>query len=255
MTSALKKLTLSPNDYPTTDGRPMAETDWHRTLMTNLIQTLTAFFLATPRVYVTGNLMLFYEQGNRRRHVAPDVFVVKGVSKELRPNYLLWEEGKSPDFVVELTSATTQREDVEQKFVLYRDVLRVKEYFLFDPYEDYLEPSLQGYRLRAGEYRPIRMVEGRLPSRVLGLHLERVGRELRFYDPLTGERLPTLLEALDHERAEKEQERAEKEQERAEKEQERAEKEREQAGRLLAEAENERLRQELEELRRRAGQP
>jgi len=65
------------NDYPTSDGKPLAETDWHRDLMIALIQTLKLWYATRRRVYVSGNLLLFYEEGNRRRHVAPDVFVVK----------------------------------------------------------------------------------------------------------------------------------------------------------------------------------
>ena len=65
------------NGYPTSDGKPMAETDWHRDLMLALIQTLKAYHEAQRRVYVSGNLLLFYERGNRRRHLSPDVFVVK----------------------------------------------------------------------------------------------------------------------------------------------------------------------------------
>src|SRR5207237_1283908 len=71
---------LDDLDYPTSDGRPMAETDWHRKLMNALIDTLAAFFLASPRVYVSGNLLVFYEPGNRRRHVAPDVFLVPALA-------------------------------------------------------------------------------------------------------------------------------------------------------------------------------
>jgi Uma2 family endonuclease len=127
--------------------------------------------------------------------VAPDVFVVRGVPKlPPRKYYLLWEEGRGPDVVIEITSATTRREDRTKKWTLYRDVLKVPEYFQFDPTEDYLEPSLQGHRLQEGQYVPIAAVAGRLPSAVLGLHLERRGVELRFHDPATGRCLPTPRE-------------------------------------------------------------
>lgn len=214
--------TLPLNDYPTSDGKPMAETDWHRELMIALIHTLQAYYAAHPRVYVSGNLLLFYERGNRRRYLSPDVFVAKGVAKHDRPNYLTWEEGKGPDVVIELTSSSTRHEDRTRKFRLYQDTLRVPEYFLFDPFGDYLEPQLQGYRLRRGEYAAIRPVRRRLPSRVLGLHLEGAGRELRLYDPSTRQWLPTPAEEL----AESQHRLA------------------------RVEAENERLRRELEALRR-----
>src|SRR5207248_2255338 len=83
--------------YPTTDGKPMAETDQHRKLMNALIQTLDQWYAAEPLVYVSGNLLMFYVRGNKRRHISPDVFVVKGVPKGDRLNYLTWEEGKTPD--------------------------------------------------------------------------------------------------------------------------------------------------------------
>src|SRR3954452_8975828 len=99
-------------DYPTSDGRPMAETDLHRQDMMDLITTLQDRSAVEPNVYVTGNLLLYYEEGNRRKHVSPDVFVAFGVPKEpLRDYYLLWLEPKGPDVVIEITSKTTRRED------------------------------------------------------------------------------------------------------------------------------------------------
>src|SRR4051812_34348397 len=61
-------------DYPTSDGKPMGETDLHRNDMMDVIRVLEGHFAAEPNVYVTGNLLLFYERGNRRRHVSPDAF-------------------------------------------------------------------------------------------------------------------------------------------------------------------------------------
>src|SRR5581483_8071383 len=155
------------NGYPTSDGKPMAETEWHRDLLASLIEMLRWFYRASLRVHVSGNLLIFYDRRNKRRHVSPDVFVVRGIPNRPRPNYLVWEEGKGPDIVIELTSASTRQEDLETKFTLYQDTLRVKEYFLFDPLGDYLDPQLQGYRLRQGTYREIRPNNGRLPSQVL----------------------------------------------------------------------------------------
>src|SRR5208283_5431620 len=113
-----------------------------------------------------------------------------------RDYYLLWKESKAPEVVIEITSKTTRREDQNTKLALYRDVLRVPEYFQFDPTEDYLKPSLQGHRLVDGRYQPIAVAHGRLPSKILGLHLERDGTALRLYNPATALRLPTREEAL-----------------------------------------------------------
>jgi Uma2 family endonuclease len=208
----------------------MAETDFHRKLLNELVDTLDDWFAADPNIYVSGNLLLFYEEGNKRRHLAPDVFVVIGIPKRDRLNYLLWEEGRGPNVVIELTSSSTRREDTRQKLELYRDVLRVPEYFLFDPFGDYLHPPLQGYRLAGGVYRPMRAQDGRLRSRQLGLVLEPDDRKLRLVDPDTGARLPTRAEAR---QAEAEARQAEA------------------AARRAAEAELERLRAENAALRKR----
>src|ERR1700722_4503074 len=160
---SILRLRTAPNDYPTADGKPMAETDWHRDLMLILIEILRAWYKG-QQVYVSGNLLIHYVPGNRRRHVSPDVFVVRGVDNHPRPNYLVWEEGRGPEVVIELTSSSTREEDLTTKMSLYRDILGVKEYFLFDPRAEWLDPALQGYRLHGGKYRKIRPRQGRLVS-------------------------------------------------------------------------------------------
>lgn len=229
--------------YPTTDGKPMGETDLHRNIMFASIESLKLHY-AGQQVYVSGNILLFYQPGNRRRHVSPDVLVVKGLDQHDRENYLLWEEGRPPHVVIEVTSDSTRDEDLYDKFEIYRDQLRIVEYFLFDPRGDYLEPALQGYRLKGRRYEPIKPVADRLPSRELGLHLESHSRQLRFFDPATGNWIPTPDEARRAAEAECRQAEAQRQQAEAECRQ-------MQAKWQQAEAEAERLRQELETLRRR----
>ncbi len=223
--------------YPTRDGKPMAETELHMEDMIDTIQMIKDYYADQPNVYVWGNLLLYYEEGSPRKHLSPDVLVALGVPKEPKRNhYLVWKEGKAPDLVVEITSKSTKREDMTETFEIYRDILKVSEYILFDPTEDYLDPPLQGFRLARGRYIPIKAVAGRLPSRVLGLHLERDGTKLRLFNPATGAWLLTGSE-----RAEAERQRAEAERQRAEAS--------EAAQPPLAE-EIDRLRREIEALRR-----
>jgi hypothetical protein len=85
---------------------------------------------------------------------------------------------------------------------LYQDVLKVREYFLFDPRDEYLQPSLQGFRLQDGRYVAILPIDGRLPSETTGLHLERQGQHLRLYDPANQQWLHTAQENLDQAEAE-----------------------------------------------------
>jgi Uma2 family endonuclease len=235
-------------EYPTSDGKPMAETEVHLDLMIDLIGTLQIRYAADPDVHVSGNLLLFYEENNRRKHVAPDVMVTRGILKlPKRLYYLLWAEGKAPDLIIELTSRTTRREDQRTKRQLYQDVLKVPEYFLFDPFEEYLKPSMQGYRLVEGEYTRIEPVAGRLPSEQLGLHLERDGTQLRLFDPQSGRWLPTPGEQTAAAQA---QAAAAQAQAAAAQAQAAAEA----RARKQAEADADRMRQEIESLKRRLGE-
>ena len=221
----------------------MAETETHLRDMIDTIQVLDDHFADRPDVYVCGNLLLYYEEGNPRKHVSPDVLVALDVPK--KPNrdyYLVWKEG-NPGSRRRDHFQVNQGEDQKKKFEIYRGILRVSEYFLFDPTEDYLDPPLQGFRLARGRYVAIKPIAGRLPSAILGLHLERDGTKLRLFDPTTGHRLLTPLEgreAAEH-RAAEEHRRGEGERHRAEA--------AEAAQQRLAE-ENERLRREIEALRR-----
>ena len=83
--------------YPSSDGKPIAETDKHRKLIVDFIQTLEHHFRETNDVYVSGNLLMYYEDGNPRKSVAPDVFVAFGVGKKPRRTYLTSEEGSTLD--------------------------------------------------------------------------------------------------------------------------------------------------------------
>ncbi|TGO03649.1 hypothetical protein PN36_02375 [Candidatus Thiomargarita nelsonii] len=71
-------------DYPDTDGKPIAESDFHRDSLFYLTEALDAHFQEQPEVYVSGALMLYYEEGNPNVFVAPDVFVVFGIPKHNR---------------------------------------------------------------------------------------------------------------------------------------------------------------------------
>ena len=98
-------------DYPSSDGRPMAESDHQRTPLTYAVDRLRHHFRDRDDVYVSGNLLIYYEEGNVGARVAPDVFVVVGAPNRDRSSYLLWQEPKGPDFVLEITSRRTYRED------------------------------------------------------------------------------------------------------------------------------------------------
>ncbi len=161
--------------------------------MIDLRTALDNFFRNQPDVYVSGNLLVYYVEGDPKKRVAPDVFVVRGVEKRQRRIYKLWEEGVAPQVVIELTSRQTWREDLQEKWRLYEQ-FGVEEYFIFDPEYDYLDEPLVGYRLKDGKYKALAARDGRLRSKVLGLELVDTGETLRLFDPRSGAFLPTAQE-------------------------------------------------------------
>ena len=223
--------------YPTTDGKPMAETDVHYRIQSESRDTLAEWFKDDPWTYVSGSLLVYYVKGNPRKHLAPDLFVVRNVPKlPPRELFLIWNEKQAPQVTFEITSKSTAREDLGEKLRIYRDLWRVREYFLFDPQAEYLDPPLQGYRLRGQRYVRMRLVAGRLPSEVLSLHVEGRGERLRFFDPARQAYLLTANERV--EEAVQARQLAE------------AQAVQEARARQQAEAKIERLRRELDALRR-----
>jgi len=221
MTTSLK-YSLFDVTYPDSDGLPMAESDATRDYLIYGVEALDSYFQENANVYVSGNLFIYYEQGNPKAVVAPDVFVVFGVEKKKRPSYKTWEEkGKIPDFVLEITSKSTKSEDRGTKRGLYA-YLGVEEYFQYDPTADYLQPSLQGFRLIEGNYLPIsEQIHGDrlwVYSETLGLELWlEANGEMRFYAPKSGAKLlsPREMEQAKHQ-AEQAQHQAEQAQHQAE---------------------------------------
>jgi Uma2 family endonuclease len=187
-------------EYPSSDGEPMAESDITRDYMTYGVEALKLYFESRSDVYVSANSFVYYEEGNKAAVVAPDVYVVLGVRKRKRDNYKIWKEaGIAPQFVLEITSETTQDVDQESKPETYRS-LGVKEYFQYDPSGDYLNPILQGLRLVNNQYEPIPVNNIAfdtlwLYSEVLGLELHIISGELRFRNPQTGEFLKTYQQS------------------------------------------------------------
>jgi Uma2 family endonuclease len=175
-------------EYPESDGKPMGETDVHRNEMADLIATLEDYYRDDPWVYVSGNLLVYYVEGNPKKRVSPDVFVVRGIRKEPRRTYKIWEEGKAPKVVIEVTSKKTRFEELHRKHELYR-VLGVREYYLYDPTGDYLPKQFMAYRLKGSEYHEVTPKGNVCKSAILGLELKIEEGRLRLYDAHTGRRL------------------------------------------------------------------
>jgi Uma2 family endonuclease len=250
--------TTTPSDietiyYPESDGELMGETAEHVQAIIDAVSVLTVYFQSQPNVLVGGDMMMYYVEGNPRRSVSPDTFVVLGVPKYARRVYKIWEEGVPPTVVFEFTSRSTGEYDIKKKRALYAS-LGVEEYFLFDPLKEFLDPQLQGFRLMGGSYVPLPMDrDGRLMSDALGLMLQQEGTRLRLIDARTGERLLWPDEEAEARRQAEAQARTEAEARRLAEEQARAEAEARRQVEEIARAAQDRIAQLQAELARLRG--
>ena len=175
--------------YPSSDGRPMAENMWQAEAIMNAAGDLGS---ARPKALVAADILVYPEKGNRRNNIAPDVLVALGQGTHKRSSYFVWEEGKPPDWVLEVASPSTKKKDLDDKRRKYAE-MGVPEYWMFDPKGDVYPPGtprLQGLKLADGEYRPLksRLVDGRrmIRSEVLDLDVRVEDELLRFRDVATG---------------------------------------------------------------------
>jgi len=162
----MKELSDDELLYPASDGKPMGETDKHVKQLARLLDVLETYFASEPDVYVSGNNMMYYDEGNPRKKVCPDIYVTVGIPNRERRSYKIWVEGKAPDFILELLSDETRSRDFGFKKRLYQNLFHTKEYFLYDPDTE----ALYGYWLTESRYRLVRPdANHRLFSSVLRL--------------------------------------------------------------------------------------
>ena len=179
-------------EYPDSDGEPMAENDFQYTAMIETTSALRVWFSDRTDVYVASDMLMYYRMNDNETRVAPDIYVVLGAAgNHKRRNWIVWREGKAPDFVMEIASPSTWERDAAEKRDIYAN-MGVTEYWRFDPTGEHFTPELVGETLADGQYRELpleRDGEGRLwsHSAVLGLDIYVLpGLELRLYDPVSG---------------------------------------------------------------------
>lgn len=239
--------------FPTGDGEPMGETPWHRRQMNNLIFNLDNLTADHPRVYVGGNMLMYYNQHSGWEHVSPDVFVTFDVPRGDRASWETWKEGgRFPDVVFEITSPSTYGEDLGEKRRLYAR-LGVRELYLYDP-QHRVQPYFRGYRLVNGELVELPPpVNDAYYSPLLGTDLRVIGQWLRVIDPATSEPMPIPDEIEAARRVAEEQARQAEEQARRAEEQRQREADARQAAEARERATEAALRQALAELARLRG--
>ncbi len=157
-----------------------------------------------PTTLVTADRWIIVEPGTFRDLARyPDLMIAFDVDPQLYRDtngYIISEQGKPPDFVLEVASASTGDNDTGVKRNDYAR-MGIPEYWRFDETGEYHGARLAGDRLVGDAYQPMQIDEfadGSLQgySPILNLHLRWEDGVLAFYDPATNRPILTYADQL-----------------------------------------------------------
>ena len=209
------RFTPGPDELrlPSSEDEPVPHNTRQFVALVDCFDSLRQHWRGRPDVFVGADQFLYWDPAYKpgtecgNPPTAPDVYVAFDVANRHRNSYVVWEEGKPPDFVLEVVSPSSRRKDEKEKPDIYAEI-GVPEFFLYDP-EGKLQPALQGFELRGGAGGAYhRLPQHTLPAGAVGVHSdvlelclctkppgpEPLDGSLCWYDPAAGEFLPTRHE-------------------------------------------------------------
>nr|WP_257450186.1 Uma2 family endonuclease [Archangium lipolyticum] len=161
----------------TWDEMAMPEGDLHSQAKMGALQALKGYFSRQRRrVYLGTELPVYYPA---ERRFAPDLVAVLDADPHPRQKWVVSQEGKGLDWVMEVHVGGDRKKDAEYNVRRYARV-GIPEYFIYDR----ARQRLEAYRLPSADakaYVPIAPAQGRYASQVLGLELQVEEGRLRFW--------------------------------------------------------------------------
>ena len=131
---AVGKPTIYIEGYPCEDDEPMAATGFHADQIRIFSEQFSRYFASNAHIYIGVDSFIYYREGDIRKFVAPDIYVVFGVAKyPQRRSFYTWAEGAVPTAVFEFLSDATAHQDRSEKVLLYLRDMGVQEYFIHQP--------------------------------------------------------------------------------------------------------------------------
>ena len=199
---------------PSREDEPVSQNSGQFVAIVDGFDGLERHWKGRSDVFVSSDQFIYWDPAydSRKNPVnpppSPDLYVVFGVADRPRSTYVVWEEGKPPDFVLEIVSPSSRRRDKEEKRVLYAK-MGVPEFFLYDPESEGV--PLWGFKLRNGTY--VQLPEERLEEDLICVHSDVLGlclcakpskprprhNALRWYDPVA-EKFLSSRHGLDDDR-------------------------------------------------------
>ena len=159
-------------EYDPFEPDPMPDAMLQEPILRGLLAVLSSRARANnpgQPVFDSSNTILCYDPSNLNVRVLPDYYFAVGIDPETvkyRAIYRTWVQGKPPDFVLEVASPSTARNDETTKRDIYAN-MGVTEYWRYDP-TDLIDPNqrplyavpLIGEILVNGTYQPIEITPG-----------------------------------------------------------------------------------------------
>ena len=199
---------------PSCEDEPVSQNSGQFVAIVDGFDGLERHWKGRSDVFVSSDQFIYWDPAydSRKNPVnpppSPDLYVVFGVADRPRSTYVVWEEGKPPDFVLEIVSPSSRRRDKEEKRVLYAK-MGVPEFFLYDPESEGV--PLWGFKLRNGTY--VQLPQERLEEDLICVHSDVLGlclcakpskprprhNALRWYDPVV-EKFLSSRHGLDDDR-------------------------------------------------------
>jgi Uma2 family endonuclease len=203
-------LEILPREADLPSEETKMESSLHALQMRLLVTTLEWHWRDREDFFIGDNLTIYFSYQQTKTHDfrGPDFFLVTGTERRHRKSWVIWEEGKLPELIIELLSDSTAAADRGIKKDIYERRFHTPEYFWFAPDTG----EFKGFRLNGIQYEEIEPEEhGWRWSEVLGLFLGIHEGLLKYFTP-AGELLPTPEEVAQQatQRAEAEAQRAEK---------------------------------------------
>ena len=200
MTTAHSKITKSPGRFRLPDPQerePDDMTSAEQLSETGLHHHLKQFLGNPETTIVSGEKYITARRGAEMRY--PDLLVAFNVNPEAyreTNGYVISEQGKPPDLVLEIASPGTGHIDIGAKREFY-ERLEIPEYWRFDATGEFHGARLAGERLVNGQYEPIDIAE--LAGEVLQSRSEALNADWRWehgrlgcHDPATGLHIATF---------------------------------------------------------------
>ena len=178
--------------YPAELEDEMGETAFHYKLIFLFYGLLESFYASQKDVTIAANMMVYYDKGNSKRWLAPDVFVCFGAENRLRRTFKTWEENFFPQVIFEIASEGTFENDLGGKRLDYAR-RGVEEYYLLDPEREYLPSPLMAFRRENGRLLSVNSENNRVHSPLLNLEIVDTGKSFRLFNPQTQEFLQAIL--------------------------------------------------------------